>query len=349
MFKFHAHAIGQKIPRTLTITQNLLKSGLLVLQATSRSKLLAQKLLIMAKRSRTWCFTDNECKEEIWNAMECKYVVYGREVAPSTGQAHLQGFIQFANDMSFKRVKELHSTAHWEVARSADASEIYCKKDGDFVERGTRPGKGQGKRTDLEQVYEAIKEGASFREVLEIHPAAAIQYSRGIQQAIAAQIDHRSQDITPEVHWYYGLPGTGKSRAAFAEAGEDAYVWCATGKFWEGYTGQTKVILDDFRPADMPFAVLLRVIDRYRYTVETKGASCPLAATQFWITTPLSPTDTYTGTNHVTGETWEKENIKQLTRRVSDVRSFAHPLHVPTEQETKENYDFIARNERFTY
>lgn len=303
----------------------------------------------MARRSRSWFFTDNECKEEIWDQLPCRYILYGRERGSETQHAHLQGYVIFDRDTSFKQVKAMHDGAHWEATRSLEAADKYCKKEGDWKERGLKPQAGQGKRNDLETVYAAIKEGASYRDILEVAPAAAIQYSRGIQQAIAAQVEHRSQDVAPEVHWYYGPPGTGKSRTAFAEAGEDAYVWCATGKFWEGYTGQTRVILDDFRPSNMPFAILLRVLDRYRFTVETKGASCPLAATQFWITTPLSPTDTYSGTNHFTGETYETENIKQLIRRITDLRSFAHPLHVPTEEETRETYEYINRHERFTY
>jgi len=281
----------------------------------------------MGKRSASWCFTDNENKEEIWGSISCQYIVYGREVAPTTGQKHLQGYIKFPIVKSFKQVKQLHDSAHWEPCKSGPASITYCKKDGDFYERGEVP--TPGKRTDLADVYETIKTGASYADVLDAHPSAAIQYSQGIIRAIHAQIAHRSQDTIPEVHWFHGPTASGKSRTAFEQAGPDAYVWCATGKFWEGYTGQTHVIFDDFRPEQMSFSLLLRVLDRYRFTVETKGSSCPLAATHFWITTPLSPDATYTATNHNTGATWERENIAQLVRRCSEIRDFGTLSWVP--------------------
>lgn len=271
-------------------------------------------------RSRGWCFTDNECLENVWRDVDCTYVLYGREVAPSTLQPHLQGFIYFGTKKSLNQMKAIHPGCHWEVARSASNSVIYCKKDGDFIERGVPP--AQGTRNDLDSAYSLIQSGATLREVADAHPSVFLKYTQGVKCAVHLQIEHRDQEIVPNVRWYYGSTGAGKSRRAFEEAGPDAYVYSATGKFWEGYSGQTRVILDDFRPDNIPFAILLRVLDRYRFTVETKGSSCPLAATEFWITSPKSPRDTYTGTNHETGSTWEKENIDQLVRRCTHIENF---------------------------
>lgn len=279
----------------------------------------------MSKRCRTWCFTDNECKEAVWDSIDCQYVLYGRETAPTTGQRHLQGIVTFGAVRSLAQVKKLHPTAHLEPAISVPASIAYCKKDGDFVERGVPL--AQGHRSDLDAVIAMVNEGATLKSIAEVHPGAIVRYHQGIAKLISLKVDHRSQDVTPQVFWFHGPSASGKSRAAFEEAGPDAYVYCKTGKFWEGYCGQTNVIFDDFRPDQMPFAILLSVLDRYRMQVEVKGGSCPLAATKFWITTPDDVATTYTRTNHVTGGTWETENITQLQRRVVERRFGPVPLY----------------------
>ncbi|ALE29548.1 replication associated protein [Lake Sarah-associated circular molecule 7] len=278
----------------------------------------------MPASSKSWCFTDNECLEDLWNIMESTYLCYGRETAPTTGQKHLQGVIVFATQKRLAAVKKLHPTCHWEAAHSVPASITYCKKEGDWFEFGTPP--AQGKRNDLESVYALIKTGAKFAEVLDNHPVATIHYTQGIKQAIFAQIKHRPEQ-TPTVNWYFGATGAGKSHRAHAEA-VNPYIFPNTGRFWEGYEGQTHVIFDDFRPDQVPFAKLLRILDKYNCTVEVKGASVPLAATHFWITAPESPQEMYTATNHTTGSTWEKENIQQLVRRCTVIERIIRDKHI---------------------
>lgn len=91
---------------------------------------------------------------------------------------------------------------------------------------------------------------------------------------------------------YYGPTGSGKSRRAWEEAGEDAYAKDPRSKFWCGYRGQENVIIDEFR-GGIDISHILRWTDRYPVTVETKGASCPLRATNLWFTSNLHPESWY--------------------------------------------------------
>jgi len=112
------------------------------------------------------------------------------------------------------------------------------------------------------------------------------------------------------VYWYYGPTGCGKSRAAFEEAGLEAYVKMPTNKWWDGYEGEENVIVDDYRADFCTFADLLRFFDRYPMRVEYKGGSTQFLAKNIWITTPYSPE-----------RTWEKqsaEKLDQLIRRITD-------------------------------
>ena len=85
-------------------------------------------------RARGWCFTINnytELDEHVVFEMAqyAKYVVCGRENGSENGTPHLQGFVYFDTLKSFKQVKEIHSTAHWEAMRgTVDQAAEYCKK-----------------------------------------------------------------------------------------------------------------------------------------------------------------------------------------------------------------------------
>lgn len=73
--------------------------------------------------------------------------------------------------------------------------------------------------------------------------------------------------------WYWGGPGTGKSRTA-REKYPNAYLK-AQNKWWDGYTGQEHVILDDL-DTDVLGHYLKIWADRYACTGEVKGGTIPL-------------------------------------------------------------------------
>jgi len=68
------------------------------------------------------------------------YIVAGREVAPTTGQTHLQCFVRCHARQSFACLQALLPPCHLERARgSAEQGVRYCRKDGDYVEFGDVP------------------------------------------------------------------------------------------------------------------------------------------------------------------------------------------------------------------
>lgn len=94
-------------------------------------------------QSKHWCFTINNPTPEDearLQALATTYLVYGREVG-AAGTPHLQGYVAFPDRKRFGQVRTyLGGQAHVERCRGTPAqAATYCKKDGDFFERGEPP------------------------------------------------------------------------------------------------------------------------------------------------------------------------------------------------------------------
>lgn len=88
------------------------------------------------------------------------YVIYGREIAPTTQSTHLQGYLELPKKLTLRRVKamflEMKEKPHLEIAKgSQKQNQDYCSKDGDWEEYGTPM--QQGKRTDIESLQQFIR------------------------------------------------------------------------------------------------------------------------------------------------------------------------------------------------
>lgn len=113
------------------------------------------------RKAKRWCFTINNPTDEHVNALtalECSYIVYGRETGSQTATPHLQGFVVFRNARFRRSIVSEVGGGHWEPANGTSAqASSYCKKDGDFVERGELP-VNQGRRKDLERIVDWLDE-----------------------------------------------------------------------------------------------------------------------------------------------------------------------------------------------
>jgi len=92
-----------------------------------------------------WTFTLNNYRQEDFQNLDelyitgkVKYIIYGKEVCPTTGTIHLQGFLQLSKKARFAGVKKLlGSKYHIESALFPWHAAEYCKKDGEWQEHGT--------------------------------------------------------------------------------------------------------------------------------------------------------------------------------------------------------------------
>lgn len=164
-----------------------------------------------------WCFTINNYSDEDINRLNdlgCNYLVYGKEVGDS-GTPHLQGFVIFRRSCLFTTAKRLlGQNAHVEVTNgtSQQASD-YCKKDGDFVERGTLgQGANRGKRTDWDDYRDWVQglgRLPSEREIIIFNPSLYARYTKkcwSIARAFLPSPDLVA-DSTPRFGWQTRVAG----------------------------------------------------------------------------------------------------------------------------------------------
>lgn len=152
-----------------------------------------------------------------------------------------------------------------------------------------------------------------LRDVAENHTGAFFKFSRAIQTAISIATPGRDGSTTPSVLVYYGPSGTGKTATARTKF-PDAYVLPkGDGKiWWEGYNGQTVVLIDEFY-GWIQYDYLLRLLDYSPMQVEFKGGSRPLAATTFIITSNKHWTDWYSDEVKA-----KHNNLEALQRRLAE-------------------------------
>lgn len=261
-------------------------------------------------RAHSWCFTINNYTQEEETALaslQCTYLVYGREVAPTTGTPHLQGYCRFATSMPRATLSRHLPRANLQQARGTpQQNRAYCVKDGDFTERGSLPApRGRG---DLMAAIAAVRETSSIKSV--------VSGGFNLQSIKVAELwlryNETPRNWSTPVFWLYGPTASGKSLACkevAQRAGVELYWKRVGGKWFDDYDGHCWAILDEFRPSWWPFSTMLQLLDEHPCRVENKGGSRQWKPRLIFITSPIEPHAAY---GHIM-PTFRQ----QLTRRIT--------------------------------
>lgn len=294
------------------------------------------------ERSRAWTFTINlpdtygttgnlsqietfsaQCKQ-FYDTGEgsMQYMCGQLETAPSTGRLHIQGYVYYKSTIRLSTIRTMceHSFGvfpHASISRGTpEQNRDYCSKKESavaesFREHGNCP--RQGRRVDLAAVASEIAAGTDMSTIAACFPTQYIRYHNGFQALMnITMIKPRTPDNPISVQWWFGPTGLGKSKDAFQHY-PNSYIKMNC-KWWDGYQGQSTVIMDDYRPGMCLFSELLRILDRYPHRVEAKGTSMPLSATSFVITTTSRPEILWNGRTD--------EDVAQLLRRINIIKQY---------------------------
>jgi hypothetical protein len=163
--------------------------------------------------SRRWCFTifpfENfeqypwaEDIETLPKHPKERYCVWQLEVCPTSGNYHVQGYVELSATVRLSSMVSWIPGGHYEVAQGPrEACKQYCMKQetrldgpkeiaGPF-ERGQWI-VGQGARTDLNDAIAVLKE-RGLRAVAQDHPATFVRNCKGLE-ALAAILDKPPSD-----------------------------------------------------------------------------------------------------------------------------------------------------------
>lgn len=270
----------------------------------------------MRTRTRAWTWTLNNYTSKELNhivkKMEAVYWCFGFEECPKTGTPHLQGYSYFKNEREMTYLKKLIPRAHIERSYGSPLqNKKYCSKEGNFYEFGDMP--SQGHRTDMDELQETIKSGATLREIDEKHFTLFARYSKGIKESMALKLTEREDK--PRVIWLHGPTGCGKTKKVYDEFDRRDVYPKEDHKWWDRYTQQKVILLDDFS-ALMEIKTLLRLLDRYPMVVETKGGFVDINSPYIVITCDYPPEKLY---KHYKGH-----QLAQVLRRIDEIHEIKY-------------------------
>lgn len=224
------------------------------------------------------------------------YLVVSHEVAPTTGQHHLQAYFETKKAERFRTLHNLYKnvgldTVWMQAANgSAEQNRTYCLKDwkdGIYKkELGTpRPPTNQGRRSDISRVQADLEERKPMREIARTHFDEWKKYGRAFREYRSMMVQPRT--FPTEVEYVYGPTGSGKTKYAadFYPPSETTY-WLAPPKpgqnvWWDGYDSHDVVVIDEYYPGFFGkghVRFLLRLVDRYPLKVAIHGGMTEFVA-----------------------------------------------------------------------
>lgn len=231
-----------------------------------------------------------------------RYFCYGVEKCPATDRLHHQAFMVFNNKKvmnarTLNKVGKMFGTVHSNVEfmkGTLDDNELYCSKDGKYTELGSKP--NPGKRTDLVELKDKLVRGeTTVDEIVLDDPMAFHQYGRTLERIETICLRKKRRTWMTEGIWLTGPSGCGKSHKAFNDYGDDYYIFNPKTKWWDGYKGQSVVIINEFRGCMLMFHELLEIVDQWPLNVPIRNKeNVPLLAKKVIITSVLRPRDCYT-------------------------------------------------------
>jgi len=262
--------------------------------------------------ARNWVFTDNNPENDQPSWPEpVKYACWQKERGEN-GTVHLQGYIELRGPRKLAFVKDILPRAHWEIRRGTQAqAREYSRKEDTRIdgpwEHGTYEPHAQGQRNDILALKAAIDNGTEEWQLWEeFFPLMRFNYKAMEHYRLISQPD---RDWVTRTYLVIGPPGVGKTSFCKRVA-PNAYWKQRSGndsQWWDGYIGQSDVVIDEFY-GWIKYDTLLRLIDRYPYMVEVKGAMRKFLAKRIFITSNKRWRDWYPNV----------DDIRALERRIDE-------------------------------
>lgn len=297
--------------------------------------------------ARDYCFTVFDMEYNFNNTInnqsnKIKYLVYQKELCPTSGKQHFQCYCEFENKIRFAAVKKIFgSNIHFENRfGTREQARNYCMKEESRIEGpwelGTFKPSEQGKRNDLLNMYDLIKDGADSEELVESNPVCYMRFYKAIQHVKTIFDKKKRNEIRTnlKVEVCYGPAGSGKTRRIIDNNDpNDIYELVLNNKsqtWWDGYEGEKILVINDFYGHSMAWDELLNILDIYPKRLPVKGGFTYANWDYVYITSNIHPKDWYPN----------KGYPKELSRRIHIITE----LKNNTIEEPKQNINEDIQN-----
>nr|QXP07694.1 MAG: replication associated protein [Arizlama virus] len=218
-----------------------------------------------------------------------RFVIWQHEKCPTTGRDHLQGYLRLENSGKFGTVKKIlkNNSAYVAAAKYPEhCSENYCSKEATHVagpwQFGTplQEGDKAGARLDLRSMLEMKKAGTFDPLNNTEHGALYVKHHSGLAalDALRAASEHTIRDDV-KVMVIVGQTAIGKTQFVYDAESimfpsapwpyEVKFPKASHAQFYIGYQDQLAILLDDFKDTQVDLHYLLRVLDKFPFSVRT--------------------------------------------------------------------------------
>lgn len=226
-----------------------------------------------------------EQEKQIFENLNYSYLCYALEHVDQPGMTpHIQGYIHNKTPIKLKTLKNKLERAHIEKAKKCPLANIrYCEKEcnGTFWEKGIRPlsvqkddNKNNFKPLDYSNIIEEGEKDCSKKTMDNL---LAQRYFTGIKLQMKVNKEILEDKLKkPEVIYYYGGSGTGKTYSALKFAVQNYGIENVSKiSFANGFANCVNphakcLVYDEFRPSQIDAATFLTLTDAYGIQLNIK-------------------------------------------------------------------------------
>jgi hypothetical protein len=247
---------------------------------------------------------------------------------------HTHLYIHNPSGIRFSTVKKLFPDAHIEPAKgTAQQNRDYIFKEGKHEktdkaetnlretheEMGECPVEIQGRRSDLENLYDMIKQGMSNYEIIDSVPdymlhIDKIERSRQIIKEEKYKNVFRDVDVT----YICGKTGTGKTRGVMESNGyENVFRITDYQHMFDNYKGQDVIVFEEFSGSNVKIRDMLNYLDGYPLELPCRYSNKIACYTKVYIISNMDLDEQYTNIQDEYPETWNA-----LLRRIKKIKVY---------------------------
>ncbi len=278
-------------------------------------------------------FTHVKIKELLGKIKSCVYWCMSDEIGLLGETFHTHIFIACSSAVRFSTLLKKFEGAHFEMAKgTSEQNREYVFKLGKWVstakeetnireshaEWGDMPIERQGKRNDLDDLYDMIKAGLTNYEIVEQNPQYMFnidQIERTRQTVIEERYKDAWRDLT--VSYVYGETGAGKTRGIMDKYGYSTVYRVTDYEHpFDGYKGQNVIVFEEFR-SNIRIGDMLNYLDGYPVELRCRYANKIACYTKVYIVSNIPLQEQYTDLQTAHQETW-----KAFLRRIHRVKVY---------------------------